>query len=347
MIFKKMTFKKWLTLKNFYIVFFLFLIPFTAGYFISYHWLSIKDFVFDKVTSLSEKHLSVVVLPHKISINPYPLGLKFEEIQIKPQKEFNKFVKTLKVDSVLITPNYFSLILLKPKISNVYLKLSRLKVELPRPLPAVSSSAVSLLPPASSKSSLSSLSSLEALVEKYSKTIQKIPIDALNVETQFLELNQGQKKIKATSNHFSIYKRFSYLNFRINAPQIKYHSAEDDVRLNFGLKLSAKLLPKKLELDILNITSPDNELNLIGKIESPFKSFGTLKDISGDIKLKSSLNLLKLQPVLQNIFPQKEIPLMDGTSSLSANLIFKKTNLFLILTFKQKTSRYLVSRSEI
>ncbi len=274
----------------------------------------LQSLALTKISSIGKRYLSVNVLAERASLSIFPLGLKISGINISLPEKIKNSIDITSINSVIITPNIFSLLQFKLRISSIIIQEPNLKIKIDGLL--------------KNESHSENVYSSKKTIDRYMKQALSLPFNTLTIEGgEFYSTYKG-KSLKSSSTVLTIKKRSNKLGLYLFSRSFQYKPHKKGKQLSFGSKLSLDFSSKGTALKKFYLYSKNNHINLNGTLNGlPFP----LKDINGKFNLESSVDLSQLRTFVQLLFKGTSIAKLKGRIDLSAQLS---------LPYKEFTSKF-------
>ena len=282
--------------KKFFKISFLFSSTFLIlGFIYSYHIPKVKSWFLIEVEKQSDQHLPLKLWPESLTLNVFPVGVSVYNVRMTPKPPFHETLAPTVLKQVNINLNLWSLIRGKFKISQIKIIDSTLKYTHKN----------------SSKSKIDF------------KILEDLPLNRVTLEN--IDIYAKDKKnnllLYIDSLNLDVKIASQSLLTTIETPRISLKKPDLFPILNLGAFMEMRLSEKRIQIISAQLTRDRSFLIASGELTG---NFTQAQYNSLDITTRGNINLKDLNPLTQEVFPKKKIPILNGKVDFDIQVQHKK-----------------------
>ena len=303
-------------------------ICFLSGFLISSQTPKIRSFILVKIEQASRDHLPVRILPGKVDVHFFPLGAKFERVEILPKEDFKKILDSASFEMINVSISPWQLI-------NGRLRLTSLEIEGAR---------VSAVVPPSKKKAGSPLEGLFNL-------INQVPVNEVEIRNTSVQLQLKDPRMDLSIDDVTLAvekRRGGIIALDIDSGSVQIRTDEVKSALRVELEGAAIASPESFELADFKVRRGDSYLTASGSLKGNVEKLD-FKEIN--VEAKSELHLDSMRNWATKTFKDlAKIPALKGRAYAEAKVV-RSANKPLAMDLKARTEalqieKFLLDRIE-
>ncbi|MCB0415175.1 MAG: hypothetical protein KDD50_12630, partial [Bdellovibrionales bacterium] len=320
---------KRLLFRSFFIGFLLFGLFFSIGFIKRYHIPKFQNWILLEIEQYSRANLPVRIWPKSVEISFFPLGLKFNDIDILPKNKLAQQLAPISIKDISLQLNIFSLLIGEVRLSSVQINNPEVLIE------------TELTQKESDKTE--GIKVDKDLPKELSvKALSKYPVDEIYINNLNLMVRDSNKaySLKANDLDFTLKNLTGLILLEVNSPKISF--LKHKTKSLFNALVDAKLLlnDDSIHLSSFKFKNEESYIVASGLIEGQW-----LKKNFSKIQLNTR-SQIEFDSLVKNLNPfiKNQLPLIEGSMNLDLSYNKEKTEL---ISFDLNSNKVFISKHEL
>ena len=207
---------------------------FLIGFLGSFQMPKLRSWVLVKVEEMSRQHSPVRILPERVEIDFFPLGISLHGVRILPKEEIKETLESLSIDNIEITLSPWLLLQGRLRLADVSIQGAKISVHIP-------------------KTKKSSGPPLEGLFN----ALNQIPVTHFEIDDVSVHATLTEPAMDVQAENISLAldkERGGGISIDLNSASVQIQQLMDkNQRLNLGLELEGSLTASRTVVDLSSL----------------------------------------------------------------------------------------------